>query len=234
MIDIIRYGESALLVNFKQSIDISINQKVIQLNNRLKNLDGIEFLIPAYNSLTVGYNPQVIIEKALTQFIKANINAGTAANTNRLLKIPVCYDEQFGLDIAELCSDKNITKEELIEVHTSTTYHVYMLGFIPGFAYMGKTDEILHCSRKKEPRQKIEGRSVAIAGAQTGIYPTDAPGGWQIIGKTPIDVIQKSAEKPFLFQPSDQVQCYPIGIDKFRKLEEAYKQGSYEVEITNE
>lgn len=232
--DIIRYGESALLVNFKQTIDVSINQKVIHLNNRLKNLNGIEFLIPAYCSLTVGYNAQSIKEKDLVEFIKANIHTDDTPNTHRLLKIPVCYDEQFGLDIGEICSIKNITKGELIERHTSVTYNVYMMGFIPGFAYMGKTHDTLHCSRKKEPRKKIEAKSVAIAGAQTGIYPNDAPGGWQIIGKTPISVIQPSSESPFLFQPSDQVTFYATEIDDFFELADAAKHGDYQIEITVE
>ncbi len=234
MIEIVRYGEAALLVNFEQSIDVTVNQLVIQLNSKLKNIAGIEFLIPAYCSLTVGFNPSVIKEKDLIELINKKVSTDDKVNSNRHLKIPVCYDEQFGLDIADVCNQKNITKDELVKIHTGTTYNVYMMGFIPGFAYMGKTSEAIHCSRKNEPRKKIEGRSVAIAGAQTGIYPNAAPGGWQIIGKTPIDIVQDSTESPFLFQPTDQVTFYAITVDEFFEYEKAIDHGEFQIDITIE
>lgn len=232
MLDVIRYGDRALLVNFEQQIDVGIHQKVIQLQNELDKLQGVEYTIPAYCSLTIGFNPELIEELELKFFIKNQGEKSHKSIKHRHLKIPVCYNEQFGWDINELCHQNKLSKDELIKLHANTEYHVYMMGFIPGFAYMGKTHKKLYCPRKKEPRKRIDRNSVAIAGAQTGIYPLDAPGGWQVIGKSPINVVESIKEDPFVFQISDKVEFYPITVERYFEIKTAYENGNYEIEVT--
>lgn len=234
MINILRFGESALLVNFEQKIAIATSKKVFHLYHALKEVDGVDFLIPAYCSLTVGYNSTLIGEMELKTLINSHVQKPNFSTTNRHLKIPVCYDQEFGLDLQELCDKNKLNLDEVIRLHTDMTYYVYMMGFIPGFAYLGKTHDQLHVNRKSEPRKKVAARSVALAGAQTGIYPTDAPGGWQIIGKTPVQVVHNSQQQPFLFRPTDKVNFFAIDKKEYIELEKAYAAGGYEIEISNE
>ena len=117
--------------------------------------------------------------------------------------------------------------DEVIVKHSATTFQVYMLGFLPGFAYMGKVDEALNCKRKKQPRKAVPARSVGLAGAQTGIYPQAAPGGWQIIGRTPLKPFDNNRNEPFLFRPGDRVKFDPISRDQFFEIEQLVDRGQY-------
>jgi inhibitor of KinA len=114
-----------------------------------------------------------------------------------------------------------------VEKHTASTYQVYMLGFLPGFPYMGTLDAALQCKRKRNPRKQVPAQSVAIAGLQTGIYPIDAPGGWQLIGQTPMPIVDIYTEQQFLFQAGDQVRFYPIEKKEFYLLEDAFREGHW-------
>ncbi|MGC4035484.1 MAG: 5-oxoprolinase subunit PxpB [Chitinophagaceae bacterium] len=221
-------GDTALTIDFGNSIDEAINQKVLALFHALKenNLPGIIELVPAYSSLAVYYDIATIkknypafstayealkdqLERRLTQPVE-NKNL-----SSQLIKIPVCYDKEFALDIDELMAVKKISSEELIESHTSAIYTVYMLGFLPGFTYMGKIEDKIAMARKTNPRQRVEGGSVGIAGIQTGIYPLPCPGGWQIIGRTPIQLFNANTTSLTLLKPGDKVQFYSISKDEF-------------------
>ncbi|MEM6316535.1 MAG: 5-oxoprolinase subunit PxpB [Bacteroidota bacterium] len=211
------FGDRALLVNFEQRIDKAINTKVIALKVAIEQADllGVTFLIPAYCSLTIGFEPKKIAADILTVAIReiyeeANISPTQGEPKPRHLRIPVCYDPSFGLDLAELSSQINLSVEEIIQLHTEQVFKVYMLGFMPGFVFMGKLSEKLQCARKATPRLRIPPRSVGIAGLQTGIYPTESPGGWQIIGRTPYPIFSPTNQHPFLFQAGDTVQFYSI------------------------
>jgi inhibitor of KinA len=133
----------------------------------------------------------------------------------RTLKIPVCYEAAFAPDLAELATEKNLTTDEVIRLHTNTVYRVYMIGFLPGFPYMGKVDGRMATPRRSSPRTSIPAGSVGIAGEQTGIYPLSSPGGWNIIGRTPIRLFDKDRPEPVLLQPGDAVQFYSITEDEF-------------------
>ncbi len=218
------YGAETLLLNFEQKIKKEINEQVIDLNKAIlaAQLSGITYTIPAYCSLTIGYDRSVLSYETLSLLIE-KIKAATftkeAKSSNSLedkhLIIPVCYEEAFGLDIAAVAKEKNCTLDEIIQLHTSTIYRVYMLGFLPGFAYMGRLPEDLACQRKQTPRLSIPPRSVGLAGYQTGIYPSAAPGGWQIIGQTPVPTFMPNQDTPFLFQAGDQVQFQAISKKDF-------------------
>jgi len=138
------------------------------------------------------------------------------AFSSRKIKIPVCYAEKYGLDLNEISKQKKISISEIIQLHTAKKYRIYMIGFLPGFAYMGEVDKQIAITRKAQPRINVEGGSVGIAGMQTGIYPLDSPGGWQIIGKTPLKLFDKEKDHTVLLQPGDEIEFYPITEDEFK------------------
>ena len=133
----------------------------------------------------------------------------------RKISIPVCYSRAFAPDIEFIASEKNISIEKIIQLHTSKSYTVYMIGFLPGFSYMGEVAEAIAIPRKIQPVSVAAG-SVGIAGKQTGIYPLESPGGWQIIGRTPLKIFDKGKSDPVLLQPGDEIQFYSISEDEFK------------------
>ncbi len=214
------FGDSALLIEFEQKITTEINQMVNALCKAIDNetITGIDICIPAYCSVTVLFNPLEISYRTLCRQI-SNLDFKISKKTIvRTLNIPVCYHKSFSLDFDILQKQTKLKKEEMIEIHKNGTYRVYMMGFLPGFAYIGKLPEALHCKRKANPRQNIPAGSVGIAGQQTGIYPGKSPGGWQIIGRTPLPVFQPESINPFLFKPGDIIKFHDISIDKFRQI----------------
>ena len=235
------YGDQAVLINFEQQIDTTINAAVVALQKAIEQakIDGVSYMIPAYCSLTIGYNP-IVIEYGILQEVIKQIGAtlfesetnnaqGTFQKSpnkksSRQLKIPVCYEAPYALDLEALSKEKGLTKEKIIALHTSQTYKVYLLGFLPGFVFMGKIVPELECNRKVTPRLRVPASSVGIAGFQTGIYPTVSPGGWQILGQTPLKIFDPHKENPFLFQAGDEVSFYAITKEAFLKIEQEEKQ----------
>lgn len=217
-------GNDALLLDFGNKIDDGINKKVLRFFYKLQQLSlpVITDLVPAYSSLAVYYDVMALHQKDSTAFEKMKgmlipllVDTDQHPETgNRTLKIPVCYAQPFAPDIITLAKEKNFTVEEVIALHYQKLYRVYMIGFLPGFAYMGKVDERLAAPRKATPVNVAPG-SVGIAGEQTGIYPLASPGGWNIIGRTPIKLFDKKNKKPVLMQPGDEIQFYPITEHEF-------------------
>ncbi|MES1216344.1 MAG: 5-oxoprolinase subunit PxpB [Bacteroidota bacterium] len=221
-------GDNALTIDFGNSIDEAINQKVLALFHSLKEnpfADIIE-VVPAYSSLTIYYDMllsgkckpnQGTAYDEMKERTEKRLQQSLPENNlpSQFLKIPVCYDKEFALDIDELAAFRNITPEEIIQIHTSKVYTVYMLGFLPGFSYMGKVVDEISMPRKINPRQKVEAGSVGIAGQQTGIYPLASPGGWQIIGRTPVKLFDTDNKDLTLLKPGDTVQFYSISKDEF-------------------
>jgi len=222
-------GDHAITIEIGDRIDAGINQQVITLFRQLKALNhpGVRDIIPAYQTLTVVYDPLSIkkhlshptVYEHMEQWLleHATIHASATAN-NRHIRIPVCYDPLFGLDTAFIAQSHGLSVDEVIRLHTNRTYRVYMIGFLPGFAYMGTTDERIATPRKTSPRTTVPAGSVGIAGEQTGIYPLDSPGGWQLIGRTPLVMFDINNTTPCFLQPGDEVQFYSIDIDTFHQL----------------
>jgi inhibitor of KinA len=221
-------GDSALSVDFGNVIDHNINNKVLALFHKLKEtaLPGVIDIVPAYSSLAVHYNIDFVVQNSygpktayerMARKVEGVIADGNLVFTGkrRLIQVPVCYAEPYALDLAAIAAQKSITKEEIIHIHSTRTYTVYMIGFLPGFAYMGKVDARIAVPRKPQPRKAVAAGSVGIAGEQTGIYPVTTPGGWQIIGRTPLLLFNKAAAEPVLFQPGNEVQFYSITADEF-------------------
>ena len=216
-------SENAVTIDFGNEISVELNEKVIQLAKVIEKNSFTGFIetVPAYSSLTVFFDLMKVrknyatftnaflavknqIENAVRQIEKSKTNKA------RLIKIPVNYSNEFAPDLEFVANNANFTKEEVIKIHTSQTFRVFMIGFLPAFAYMGEIDERIATPRKQTPRTKIEKGSVGIAGRQTGIYPVESPGGWQIIGKTELDMFQPESKEISLLKTGDLVQFYDL------------------------
>jgi inhibitor of KinA len=223
-------GDAALTVDFGNIIDESINEKVIDLFHELQRepLPGMIEAVPAYSSITVYYDLLATRKKApaaqsvvnwmtakLHQRLQQPLPTNHSGN-GELISIPVCYEGEFAPDLERLARERNISPEEVVRIHTSKPYRVFMLGFLPGFAYMGEVDERIATPRKLQPVSVAAG-SVGIAGKQTGIYPLVSPGGWQIIGRTSLSLFNKEKEQITLFKAGDSVQFIPVGKDEFTR-----------------
>ncbi len=222
-------GDSALIINFSNVITEGVNKKVLSLFHFFKiiSLPGVIDIVPAYCSLIIHYDLRILNQKTVSnktsvQTFTAQVKKLVAENTeltafsSRKIKIPVCYAEKYALDLNEIMKQKKISIPEIIQLHTAKKYRIYMIGFLPGFAYMGEVDKQIAITRKVQPRINVEGGSVGIAGMQTGIYPLDSPGGWQIIGKTPLKLFDKEKDHPVFLQPGDEIEFYPITEDEFK------------------
>lgn len=222
-------GDRAVIIEWEQQIGQTVHQQVMQAFRQLQQLHKpyILDLIPAYASLTVIYDAVLLYRdlrgyagEGIRDLIIATLNetAVTAVTQPRLLQIPVCYHASMGPDLSAMAEGKNISVEHIIELHTEQTYTVYMLGFLPGFPYMGKVHDLLVTPRLKQPRFRIPAGSVGIAGAQTGIYPQESPGGWNIIGRTPLQLFDARKETPCYCEPGDQVRFIPISLADLQEM----------------
>ncbi len=223
-------GDQAITLELGHTINEEINDRVMSLFYWLKDeqIPGIKDIIPAYASISLIYDAQIIRKispkTSPYHFVRTILLSGLKhfdtpqIKHKRNISIPVCYDETLGPDLASLADEKQLNIQEIIQIHTAAIYRVYMIGFLPGFAYMGKVDERLMVNRKASPRNQVAAGSVGIAGTQTGIYPFESPGGWQLIGQTPINLFNPSASSPTYFEPGDLVQFVSIELDEFYQL----------------
>ncbi len=217
--DIISYGENGLLIRFKNEISHENHLKVKYCYETIKNYKpkGLLSIIPAYSSITLIYNPHQTNKNTLSAVIKKVTQHSASKNTsNNSVTIPVCYHPKYGLDIEYVAQKLQCTPQKIIELHTAKPYLVHMLGFAPGFMYLGGLNKQLHIARKETPRLKINAGAVGLADEQTGVYPLATPGGWQIIGQTPLVLFSKN--KPSIVQMGDFVKFKAISVDEFEHL----------------
>lgn len=228
MISIVPYSDRGLLINFEARIDRAIHGRVLAMADILHDMVGIEAVIPAYCSITVIFDTTEIsfpqLRDAIASVDMASLNV-TQSTSSRQITIPVCYDAEFALDMDAVSIQTGRKEEEIIGMHTSTGFYVYMLGFMPGFAYMGDLPEDYFCQRKPIPRTRVPQGSVGLAGLQTAVYPFETPGGWQIIGRTPIRMFDPNADPPHLLQAGDLVRFERVTKGEFDKLSGGVKGG---------
>jgi len=220
-VKIFSLGESALTISFGNEISAELNKKVFNLDFyfKEKTFPGFIETVPAYCSLSIFFDVSLVRKhfpfsatafeavKGLVE--KALVNLADAPDAkSRLIKIPVSFAEEHAPDLKFVASRHKISTAEAVEIFTDRTYRVYMLGFLPGFAYMGEVDERIAAPRKISPRPKVPKGSVGIAGRQTGIYSLNSPGGWQIIGKTNTELFTPAGESPTFLQPGDSVRFF--------------------------
>jgi KipI family sensor histidine kinase inhibitor len=208
-------GDTMLLVEFDQVIDPEVNERVIRLARRLRARlgDVIRDVVPAYCSIGVHYDPLLTDLAALERLIdeEAQVVEHTSApDESPLVEIPVQYGGVNGPDLEAVAQWAGCTAEQVIERHAARIYRVYMLGFVPGFAYMGRVEASIAAPRHRVPRERVPAGSVGIAGAQTGVYPFATPGGWQLIGRTDAVMFDPNRAQPSLVQPGDRVRFVAV------------------------
>lgn len=227
-------GDHAIVFALAPKMHFSVLQKLKQLHELIvsKKINGILDVIPSYHTLTIIYDitlflsPTQNVNNQLqlfsSQILSEFENKALEQNINDfpIYKVPVCYENIFALDIENISKANQISCQEIIQLHTSKQYDVYSIGFLPGFTYMGSVDEKIKIARHPKPRNEVAAGSVGIAGLQTGIYPTNSPGGWQIIGKTPWKIFDPHPNKLAKFKVGDRVQFYAIDKEEFDSLNE--------------
>lgn len=213
-------GDSAVIVEFEERIDAAVNSRVVALARSIQTarLGGVLDVVPTFRSVAVYFDPLRTDFDTLSDHLQhaAAEARAVAATPSAPIRIPVWYGGAFGPDLAEVARFAGLTQAEVIARHSAPVYRVFMLGFVPGFAYMGTVDPTIAAPRRSTPRVKVPSGSVGIAGGQTGVYPAATPGGWQIVGRTPLRPFEPSRAEPFLLKAGDHVQFYPIAPDHER------------------
>ncbi len=221
-IKIVPVGDSALLVRAGNDISPETNRLVRQIMFSMSKakVRGVTELVPAYADLMVYYDPMHTEPAILTEAIRNVLSANhkIAPMPSRLVHIPVVYGGEFGPDLEEVAQTNNISPGQVVSIHAGNDYTVYMMGFSPGFCYLGGMDERISCMRKASPRLNIPAGAVGIAGNQTGIYPIDSPGGWQLIGRTPVKLFRPDEVQPFLVQAGDRIRFVPVSPERFDEM----------------
>jgi inhibitor of KinA len=217
-------GDRALLVEYGDGIDHVVNEKVRAMTALLKkNLPtGVEAVVPAYRSLSILYDPLATTPAGLAEILHAlEADSGAVEIAEaKVVPIPVCYGSEFGLDIGVVAEHTGLREDEIVAIHSSVDYPIYMIGFTPGFCYLGGLDRRLRTPRRKTPRTNLPAGSVGLAESQTGVYPVDSPGGWQIIGRTPLRLFAPARENPFLYEAGNRIRFVPITKAEFGRLRE--------------
>jgi inhibitor of KinA len=212
-------GDTGISVEFGATIDLEINARVRRLFESLRQArhSGILGLVPTYRALFIEYDPWQCSFERLVLLVEDAIEEATAPSVADVpvIEVPVCYGGSCGPDLEDLARCRRVSVEQVIELHRRPVYTVYMIGFTPGFAYLGGLDERLVTPRRKEPRKCVPAGSVGIADRQTGIYSMNSPGGWQIIGRTPERLFDLSRAEPFLLKAGDRVRFIPIAEGAF-------------------
>jgi KipI family sensor histidine kinase inhibitor len=218
-------GEQGLVVELGAAIDPAVNARVHHLAAALQRqaVAGIRELVPSYRSLLILFDPLLLSRSVLrglvTKLVRADGFAEPSREEGKLVRLPVCYGGDFGPDLDFVASHNGLSPEEVIALHARETYPVYMLGFLPGFPYLGGLPSRLAAPRLLTPRQKVAPGSVGIAGSQTGVYPLESPGGWRIIGRTPRRLFDPSRAEPFLISPGDRIRFDPIDRESYERGE---------------
>ncbi|CAI8333864.1 MAG: Kinase A inhibitor [Flavobacterium sp. SCGC AAA160-P02] len=225
------YGDAAILIEWPAKIDELIILDIVAFEKKIqKEIPVLETII-AYNSLLIRYRETIsninIQRKKLKELYLLHVNKEKQSQV--LWQIPVCYDLSFGLDLVNLAKEKQLSVEQIITLHSERSYFVYFIGFQPGFLYLGGLNPTIHIARKSTPRLRVDKGSVGIGGGQTGIYPQHSSGGWNLIGKSPIDFFDIQKESPCFAKTGDRIQFFPIELETFYSIEKEVAAGSYTI-----
>lgn len=227
-------GDNGIVVEVSDKIEVEANEVIRKLSNMIrKNItEGIVEILPTYRSLLIIYDPYVFsyekIKKEL-KYLSENLDDGSNIVPPFVVEIPVLYGGEFGPDLDFVAEHNNLSVEEVINLHTNPQYLIYMLGFTPGFSYLGGMSSKLDTPRLSSPREIIKAGSVGIAGSQTGIYPIDSPGGWRLIGRTPLKLFNAQSEEPFLLQAGNFLKFVSITENEYYEILEKVQKGTYKL-----
>lgn len=234
-VKILTAGDSSILIQFGNAIDPDINARIAATVAIIKeqHIEGVVDIIPAFCSLLINYDPRVISYDRMRERMEKILSMEIAADAQkkRVYEIPVCYGGTYGPDLATIAEHAGLSEQEVIDIHSSTDYLIYMLGFLPGFTYLGGLDERIHTPRLANPRIRIPAGSVGIGGSQTGIYPMDSPGGWQLMGMTPVKTYDPEREVPILVEAGEYIRFVPVDEAEYERISREVAQGTYTVHV---
>ena len=229
-------GDSALVIEFGNEISVDINKKIRKMMDDIKkeNIDGIVELVPTYCSLLINYDVLKIDYNTLVEKLKTFLNNDLETAEGEevtLVEIATLYNDEVGPDLSYVAEHNKLSKEEVIKIHTGTDYLVYMLGFMPGFTYLGGMSEKIATPRLESPRLQIYPGSVGIAGKQTGMYPSMSPGGWRIIGRTPLKLYNPDSDTPVYISSGDYVRYVSISEEEYNDILKKVENDEYKLSI---
>jgi inhibitor of KinA len=226
-------GDRALVVEFGDQVDRALSDDVLRLDAVIRSggLNGVVETVPTFRSLMVHYDPLLTtsgeLERAITELLNRKSGAHAGAT---LWRVPVCYEGEFARDLEEVARLTGLTPADVVALHSGRRYHVYMLGFLPGFPYMGDLPPELALPRRADPRVRVPAGSISIATSLTAIYPYESPGGWHLIGTTPIRLFDAERPRPALLAPGDAVIFHEIDGGSYASIRQAIEDGGYAVE----
>jgi KipI family sensor histidine kinase inhibitor len=219
---IVPAGDSTIVVELEERIDPAVNARVIRLADQVQAaaIPGVRDVVPTYRSVAVFFDPIRTDYRQLVGWLERQVDQPGSAQVEEPtpISVPVCYGGELGPDLAAVAAFASVSPDEVVVAHASAIYRVFMLGFVPGFAYMGVVNVRIAMPRRATPRVRVPRGAVGIAGPQTGIYPAETPGGWQLIGRTPVKPFDAARPAPFLFKPGDGVRFVPIERAEYERL----------------
>ena len=224
-------GDRAFVVELGDGISPELNRKVHSLCRAIEKLGmaGVLDLVPTYRSILINYDPLTLppdeLEERVRELTQDLDETPTAAS--RVVELPTSYGGDHGPDLGYVAGHNGLTEDEVIALHSSTDYPVYMMGFTPGFTYLGGMSEKIATPRLQTPRTAIPAGSVGIAERQTGVYPIESPGGWQLIGRTPVRLFDPSKRPPVIAEPGDYIRFVPVSTDEYLRILEEVGNGVY-------
>jgi inhibitor of KinA len=225
-------GDRCVIIEFESRVDPEINARLRSVAEYLLThpIEGVVDVVPAFTTVAVHYRPEALANslpqetpyRRLCRLIESALAEGVAGThaSARMVEVPVCYGGEFGPDLDEVAVQSKLTPQQVIELHAASKHQVYMLGFAPGFPYLGGLDPRLEMPRRATPRTKVPAGSVAIAREQSAIYSIETPGGWNILGRTPLRLFTPETDPPCLLLPGDNVRFVPITAEQFKDMHE--------------
>ncbi|MGE5560300.1 MAG: 5-oxoprolinase subunit PxpB [Chloroflexota bacterium] len=220
-------GDRALTIELGDTIDLALNRRVLALAQALNSLSGVVETVPTYRSLLVEFDPARLTPDEIVACARAAPVSTDATRMVRRVTLPTVYGGEYGPDLAHVAEVHALSVDEVIDIHTGRDYPVFMLGFSPGFPYLGGLDERIATPRLDRPRTKVPAGSVGIADRQTGVYPQSTPGGWQIIGRTPAPLFDPRAAEPVLLRAGDLLRFRRVTADEYEAIVAAVGAGRY-------
>lgn len=229
--EVTQFGDRAVLIKWPERIDPTINQTVLNWSAYLQNefRERIEEVVVAYCSLVVYLKPQTAVSLILEGIQRLEVPQDFIKDQHWHYTLPVCYQPKYAMDQGHVVEHLGISVDELIKWHTSSVYRVYFIGFLPGFPYLGGLDKRLHLPRRSEPRAHVPSGAVGIGGQQTGIYPQQSPGGWNLIGNCPVPLFQPEWEQPSLLRAGDTLCFRSVSVGEFDHIKDQIERSAYTV-----
>ena len=215
------HGDSDLALELGSVIDPLVNARALAIGERVRRAEhpGVRDVVEGYSSVTVTYDPlRTDVRRLSALFVSAAEQERGAEGSGREVMLPVCYGGTYGPDLGEVANRAGCTEDEVVAIHSEATYRVYMLGFLPGFAYLGSVSDRIVSPRRVTPRLRVPAGSVGIAGRQTGVYPLEAPGGWQLVGRCPVKVFDPGRADPFLLRAGDSVRFEAVSGKEYTRM----------------